>query len=109
VLDRWSGLSVQPLKLHAGFHAGKEVSVQYYSTDVPDELASQTANDSGECTMQFTIRSVPPAAMKYLPKEIGDYAQTDIEIIPSLSINPAVAAVGIRWTFQEPVLPVTAR
>jgi len=78
-----------------GFHAGKDVSVQYYSTDVPDKLASQTANDSGECTMQFTIPVSATGSHEILAKnEIGDYAQTDVEIIPSLSINPAVAAVG---------------
>jgi hypothetical protein len=96
VLDRWSGTVGTTIKASCrGFHAGKEVSVQYYSTDVPDELASQTANDIGECTMQFTIPVSATGSHEILAKnEIGDYAQTDVEIIPSLSINPAVAAVG---------------
>ena len=96
VLDKWTCTVGTTIKASCkGFHAGKEVTVQYYSTDVPDILASQTANDSGECTVQFTTPvSAAGRHEIYVQNEFGDYAQTDIEIIPSLSINPAVAAVG---------------
>ena len=96
VLDRWTCTVGTTVKASCkGFHAGKEVTVQYYSTDVPDVLASQTANDSGECTLQFSIPvSATGSHEIHAQNEFGDYAQTDIEIIPSMSINPVVAAVG---------------
>ena len=96
VLDRWSGTVGTTIKASCkGFHAGKEVSIQYYSANVPDVLVSGTANDIGECTMQFSIPVSTSGSHEILAQnELGDYAQTDIEIIPSLSINPAVAAVG---------------
>ena len=96
VLNRWSGTVGTTVKASCkGFHAGKEVSIQYYSKDTPDVLASATANDTGECTAQFTI-PVSSAGSHEIDaqNEFGDLAQTDIEIIPSLNINPAVAAVG---------------
>ena len=98
VLNRWTGTVGATIKASCkGFHAGKEVSIQYFSLDVPDILTSQTANDNGECTMQFTIPVSTIGSHEILAQnEFGDYAKTDIEIIPSLSINPTVGAVGDR-------------
>jgi len=96
VLDRWTSSVGTTIKTSCkGFRAGKEVSIMYYSTDVPDVLVTAMANDIGECSMQFTIPSSTTGSHKILAQnKFGDFSQTDIEIIPSLSINPTVAAVG---------------
>ena len=96
VLNRWSSTVGTIIQVSCkGFHVGKEVSIEYYSTDEPEVIASETANDIGECTMEFTIPASAIGRHKILAENgFGDSAETDIEIIPSLSINPAVAAVG---------------
>ena len=98
VLNRWTCTVGTTIKASCkGFHAGKDVSIQYYSLDIPDILTSQKANDIGECIMQFTIPVSTAGSHEILAQnEFGDYTKTDIEIIPSLSINPTVGAVGDR-------------
>jgi hypothetical protein len=97
LLNRWSSTVGTVITASCrGFHAGKDVSVQYYSTiDVPETLVSQKAADSGECTMQFTVPASAAGRHQILAKnEFGDSAETDLDIIPSLSINSPVANVG---------------
>lgn len=96
VLDKWSSTVGTVVTASCrGFHAGKEVSIQYYSTEAPETLASQTANDDGVCSIQFTVPASSTGSHKILAKnELRDYAVTDLEIIPSLSISLPTANVG---------------
>ena len=96
ILNRWSGTVGTTVKAFCkGFYAGKEVSVQYYSTNLGEMLTSQIASDVGECTVQFTIPVSSTGDHKVVAKnELGTSAQTDFEVIPSLSINPSVGGVG---------------
>jgi hypothetical protein len=98
ILNRWSGTVGTTIKAFCkGFYAGKEVSVQYYSTNIGELLASQTASDVGECTVQFNIPVSSTGSHKVIARnELGTSAQTDFEVIPSLNINPSVGGVGDR-------------
>ncbi len=96
ILDRWSGAVGTNIKAYCkGFHAGKEVSIQYYSTAAPDVLASQIASDTGECTVQFTLPVSSTGAHDVIAKnEVGDFAQIEFEVIPTITSNPAIGGVG---------------
>ena len=95
-LSVWSGTVGTIIEAFCkGFHAGKEVDIQYYYTNSSQMLASQTANDVGECTEQFTIPASSTGSHVVLAQnEFGDSAQTEFEVIPSLSINPAIVGIG---------------
>ena len=96
ILNVWSGTVGTTIEAFCkGFHAGKDVNIQYYYTNSSEILASQTANDVGECTEQFTIPASSTGSHEVLAQnEFGDSAQTDFEVIPSLSINPSIGGVG---------------
>lgn len=96
VIDKWSSTVGTTVTISCiGFHAGKEVTLQYYSTDVPETVATQTASNVGECTMQFTVTASAIGSHKILAKnELGESAETYLEIIPSLQINLPVANIG---------------
>ena len=95
-LSVWSGTVGTTIEAFCkGFHAGKDVNIQYYYTNSSQILASQTANDVGECTEQFTIPASSTGSHVVLAQnEFGDSAQTEFEVIPSLSINPAIVGIG---------------
>ena len=96
VLDHWSGAVGTNIKAYCkGFHAGKEVSIQYYSTAVSEVVASQVASDTGECTVQFMLPVSSTGAHDVIAKnEVGDFAKAEFEVIPILSINPPSGGVG---------------
>jgi hypothetical protein len=96
VLDHWSGAVGTNIKAYCkGFHAGKEVSIQYYSTAVSEVVASQTASDTGECTVQFMLPVSSTGQHDVIAKnEVGDFAQTEFEVIPTMSISPSTGGVG---------------
>ena len=96
ILNVWSGIVGTTIEASCiGFHAGKDVSIQYYYTNSLVILASQTASDIGECTEQFTIPASSTGSHEVIAQnEFRDSAQTDFEVIPSLSINPSVGGVG---------------
>jgi hypothetical protein len=98
ILNRWSGTVGITVKAFCkGFYAGKEVSVQYYSTNIGEILASQKASDIGECTVQFNIPVSSTGDHKVVAKnESGASAQIDFEVIPALSISPEIGGVGDR-------------
>jgi len=95
-LDHWSGAVGTNIKAYCkGFHAGKEVSIQYYSTAVSEVVASQVASDTGECTVQFMLPVSSTGAHDVIAKnEVGDFAKAEFEVIPILSINPPSGGVG---------------
>jgi hypothetical protein len=95
-LNVWSGTVGTTIEAFCkGFHAEKEVNIQYYYTNSAQILAAQTTNDAGECTVQFTIPASASGIHEVLAKnEFGDSAQTEFEVIPSLNIDPAVGGIG---------------
>jgi hypothetical protein len=95
-LSRWSATVGTTIRAACkGFHAGQEVSLEYYILDTPQVMASQAAGETGECSMQFTIPASAVGRHEIQVKnQAGDYAITEIEIMPALSINLPVAAVG---------------
>ena len=101
ILNQWGGSVGTMVKAFCkGFYAGKEVSVQYYSTDDNrEEVATATASDGGECTVEFPIPVSATGVHQIIAtNENGDLAQADFEIVPSLSINPPNGAVGDKVT-----------
>jgi hypothetical protein len=95
-LNVWSGTVGTTVEAFCkGFHAGKDVTIQYYYTNSAQMLAAQTTNAAGECTMQFTIPASSTGSHQVLAQnEFGDSAQTDFEVIPSLSVDPAVGGIA---------------
>ena len=97
ILNKWGGTVGTTVKAFCkGFYAGQKVSVQYYSTvDNREEVATATASDGGECTVDFTIPVSATGVHQIIAtNENGDLAQVDFEIVPSLSINPPNGVVG---------------
>ena len=96
ILNRWSGPVGATIRVFCkGFHPGKEVSIRYYSASLPEVLATATASDVGECTVQFSIPdSSMGSHMVIAQNELGAYAQTHFDVIPSVSINSSVGGVG---------------
>ena len=96
ILNVWSGTVGTTIEAFCkGFHAGEEVSIQYYYTNSSQILASQKASDVGECRELFTIPASSAGSHEVLAQnEIGDSAQTSFEVIPALSIDPSVGGVG---------------
>ena len=96
ILNVWSGIIGTTIKASCiGFHAGKDVSIQYYYTNSSVILGSQTASDIGECTEEFIIPASATGRHEVIAQnEFRDSAKTDFEVIPSLSINPSVVGVG---------------
>ncbi len=97
ILNTWDGSVGTMVKAFCkGFYAGKEVSIQYYSTDDNrEEVATATASNGGECTVEFPIPVSATGVHQIIAtNENGDLAQVDFEVVPSLSINPPNGAVG---------------
>jgi hypothetical protein len=98
VLNRWSSIVGTTIKaVCKGFHAGKEVVLQYYSSSGPQILTSQIADDLGECTLQF---NVPASGMGkhnvIATNQYGDSAGATMEVLPSININLPIANIGER-------------
>jgi len=96
VLNKWGGAVGTIVKAFCkGFYAGQKVSVQYYSTADREEVATATASDGGECTVDFTVPVSATGVHEIIAtNENGDFAQADFEIVPSLSIDPTNGTVG---------------
>ncbi len=96
ILSAWSGAVGTTIKAFCkGFHAGKEVDIRYYYTDTSEIISSQTASDTGECTEEFNIPASSMGSHEVIAQNgFGDSAQTDFEVIPSLSIDPPTGGVG---------------
>jgi IPT/TIG domain len=96
ILNNWGGPVGTTVKAFCkGFYAGQKVSVQYYSTENREEVATAIASDGGECTVEFNIPVSATGTHQIIAaNENGDYAQADFEIVPSLNISPPNGTVG---------------
>ncbi|MGP8080695.1 MAG: IPT/TIG domain-containing protein [Dehalococcoidales bacterium] len=96
ILSRWSATVGSTITATCdGFHAGQTVTFQYYSGAEQDLLSYQTANDIGECTVQFNVPAGTAGSHEILASnQMGDYATAYLEITPSLNINLPVASIG---------------
>jgi len=96
VLDKWSSTVGSIITVSCiGFHAGKEVTIQYYSTEIPETLTTQPASNAGECTLQFTVTASTTGSHKIVANNaLGETAETYLEITPSLKINLPIANIG---------------
>ena len=65
ILSRWSATVGSTITATCdGFHAGQTVTFQYYSGAEQDLLSYQTANDIGECTVQFNVPAGTAGAIR---------------------------------------------
>jgi len=96
VLNKWGGIVGTVAKASCrGFAAGKEVTIQYYSIDSPVIISRQIANNMGECTSEFAIPASPSGSNKITAQDaLGDTARADFIVIPSVTIEPSIGAVG---------------
>lgn len=95
-LNKWGGpVGTAVTAFCRGFTAGSRISVRYSFTDDEEEVASSTASDIGECTLEFTI---PPSSDGFheivVVSSSGDVAKTTFNIIPSVAISPGIGAVN---------------
>ncbi|MBN1643411.1 MAG: hypothetical protein JW856_01110 [Dehalococcoidales bacterium] len=96
VLDKWEGIVGTEIKVSCrGFTAEKEVTIQYYSGDSAIITDKKITNNSGECTDEFEIPASPAGANKIVAYNArNERAEVDFIVIPSVTINPAIGAVG---------------
>lgn len=96
ILNKWGGTVGTVINVFCrGFYAGKVVDIQYYPTSVMEVIGTQTANDIGEFSLQITITASSMGSHRIVAKnDADDSAQTQFDVVPSISINPPSGAVG---------------
>jgi len=95
-LSTWGGTVATNLQVSVrGFYVGKSVVFNYYYGDETMYLGTQVAGETGECSIQFTIPASPRGKHNIIASnDEGQRAVAEFGIIPSVTIEPQVAAVG---------------
>lgn len=95
-LDTWGGPAGTSVTASCkGFFAGKTVNFSYLYDDTAEMIGTQTAGETGDCTLKFDIPASPPGKHLITASNAeGHFASAGFEIIPSVSIEPRNAAVG---------------
>lgn len=74
-----------------GFTAGKAITL-YLDTE---KLTTETASDTGECNFNLTIPESTAGKHKLIAEgSEGNLAETEFDIIPSITVKPTSAAAG---------------
>jgi len=99
-LGTWGGMvSTGTTATCRGFYAGKPVTFRYYFDGEMDTLGVQNAGETGECGISFAIPASPRGKHLIIADNAeGQSASVEFEIIPSVSIELATAAVGDKVT-----------
>jgi hypothetical protein len=95
-LSTWAGTVATNLQVNVrGFYVGKSVVFNYYYRDETMYLGTQVAGETGECSIQFTVPASPRGKHSIVASnDEGQRAVAEFGIIPSVTIEPQVAAVG---------------
>jgi hypothetical protein len=95
-LNIWGGTVGTTVTAHCkGFFTGKQVTFRYKITSETFLLGTQVTSDTGECSLSFTIPASPDGKHLVIADNTqGNSATAEFDIIPIISIEPPVGAVG---------------
>ncbi len=83
-----------------GFHANQTVTFYYHNSGT-EKLGTAVTTATGECRYRFTIpESIAGKHLITAEDPRGNSADTELEITPSLTLNPASGAVGTMVTVK---------
>ncbi len=96
ILSTWGGEAATKLEVMArGFQVGKAVDFSYYFGEKTVHIGNQIALDTGECSVEFIIPESPRGKHSISASNVvGQRAEAEFSIIPSITIEPSTAAVG---------------
>lgn len=95
-LSMWGGTVATDLEVGVrGFYVGTQVEFKYYYRDESMYMGTQVTGETGECSIQFIIPESPRGKHRIVASnEEGQRAIAEFEIIPSVTIEPQIAAAG---------------
>lgn len=99
-LSTWGGAVTTGITVTCrGFHASKPVTLYYYFDGEMVRLGVQNAGETGECNLRLDVPASPRGKHHIVASnEEGQSASAEFEIIPSVTVEPAIAAMGDKVT-----------